>query len=693
MYRSKLRSLNEFIADCEKLDSSDMLEELIAVCSKKLGPLDGEEELALLANKLFRLSRKLVGLRADSDTVRRIAELTLEERIELEQVERIIDGNLLCYHFQPIVNAEDGSVYSYEALMRPIGSPLISPFHILKYAALTERLQDIERATFMNVLKLIDSEPERFYNRPVFINSIPNIVLPPEDSELIGELLVRNSDRAVIEMTEGGELDERKFELMKEKFRSLNIRIAIDDYGTGYSNIKNLLSYMPNYVKIDRSLLSEIQNSQKKRHFVRDIVEFCHDNGILALAEGVETSEELRCVILLGVDLIQGFYTGRPAPEPVGSINEEIIAEIRRYRSELLDGIASKQYIASEGERVLLDKLTRDGYSTVLIGKDMPEGAKVTVVGTPAVESRVCIIASKGFSGTISIEHVILRALKNSPCIELSEGSDTVLEIKGESHFNGGGIRVPKGSRLEVVGKGALFFELDDSDYYGIGNDLSSFHGDIIFSHNSMILINANGQCGVGIGSGRGGSITVNSGKYLITQQGSYCVSIGSLNEPARLDIHDCDLETKLSAAKGVSLGSLYSSADVCLRRSSFRCFAGGLTVSAIGSANGDSAKVVLNNSNISIDVRADELTAIGSVSGSSEIDISKVSLRISAAGNRALAFGAEDKETRLSVANADVGVELDTALDLCICRDKRTVSIDGGRCVFTVNGHDEDIR
>ena len=692
MYQEKIECISHFIAEAEKLSNNDELEKLIDNCVEQLGDLNDTPELSILSDRLFRFARRFIGIRSDTEAVRRLAELTLEERIELEQVERIIDGNLLCYHFQPIVSAEDGSVYSYEALMRPIGSPLISPFHILKYAALTERLKDIERATFMNVLKLIDSEPQRFFGKMVFINSIPNIVLPAEDNELIGELLARNCDRAVIEMTESSELDERKFALIRQKYRTLNIRIAIDDYGTGYSNVKNLLNYMPNYVKIDRSLLSEIQNSQKKRHFVRDIIEFCHDNGILALAEGVETSEELRTVILLGVDLIQGFYTGRPMPEPVEHINEEIIAEIRRCSTELKDGIASKQYVAADGEKILLDKVVRDGCSTVLVGKGFQPGARVMLAGSHVNETNVCIMTTKDFEGTVAIENVKLHALKNMPCFMLADGCNMKLEIIGENFLSGGGVCVPKRSRLEVVGHGSLTIEVDNSDYYGIGNDLSSYHGDLVFTHNSMITITANGQCGVGIGSGSGGKVKICSGKYLISQQGGYGVSIGSLGETTELDIHDCDLETKLSTAKGTSIGSLYGSADVRIRRSSFRCFAGGLTVAGIGSADGNAIKAVFDNCNVSLDVRADDMTAVGSYNGDSDISISKASFRVSAAGNNALAFGGLNGKTKLSIRNADVGVDLSTSLGACTYADRKDITLDGGRCVFKVNGSEQDL-
>ena len=114
----------------------------------------------------------------------------------------------------------------------------------------------------------------------------------------------------------------------------MGIETAVDDYGTGYSNIVNLLRYMPNYVKIDRMLLSGIQDNPQKQHFVKDIVAFAHENDFQVLAEGVETTEELETVIKLGVDLVQGYYTGRPNAQILPQVAENIRAEIASYNQK-----------------------------------------------------------------------------------------------------------------------------------------------------------------------------------------------------------------------------------------------------------------------------------------------------------------------------------------------------------------------
>lgn len=105
-------------------------------------------------------------------------------------------------------------------------------------------------------------------------------------------------------------------------------QFAVDDYGTGYSNIVNLLRYKPNVIKIDRYLITEIQDDVNKQMFVKNTVEFAEQNNIQCLAEGVETKEELKAVISYGVDLIQGYYTAMPSEQVIREIDPKIVKEI-----------------------------------------------------------------------------------------------------------------------------------------------------------------------------------------------------------------------------------------------------------------------------------------------------------------------------------------------------------------------------
>ncbi len=241
--------------------------------------------------------------------------------------ELLIDKNLFSYHFQPIIDAHTGEIVAYEALMRPDRSINMNPSEVIQTAEEYGRLYDIEKATMFNVMKAFDSAYDSFKGRKVFINSIPGYFLNDQDFKTLVDMYKRLLNDIVIEITEGSSVSDKELEKVKDYSRG-GIPIAIDDFGTGHSNIVNLLRYSPQIIKIDRYLISDIQNDNNKQMFFRTTVEFARMNNIKVLAEGVETSEELKCVKRLGADLIQGFYTGRPAQTPLGELDEKIRLEL-----------------------------------------------------------------------------------------------------------------------------------------------------------------------------------------------------------------------------------------------------------------------------------------------------------------------------------------------------------------------------
>ncbi len=243
----------------------------------------------------------------------------------------LIDKNLFNYHFQPIVEAATGEIYAYEALMRTDSRIGMNPFEVLEIASAYKRLYDIERATVFNVLERYSREMEAFGGRKVFINSIPGNSLNEADSAEIRERYSSIMGNIVFEITEQNSVSDDELKAIKSIGNPNGTnRIAIDDYGTGHSNIVNLLRYKPHIIKIDRFLISDVDKDVNKQMFVRSTIDFARLNGIKVLAEGVETSEELRTVIDFGVDYIQGYYTGRPAPDPISEIAPEIKKEFIR---------------------------------------------------------------------------------------------------------------------------------------------------------------------------------------------------------------------------------------------------------------------------------------------------------------------------------------------------------------------------
>ncbi|MBR1860298.1 MAG: EAL domain-containing protein [Lachnospiraceae bacterium] len=247
----------------------------------------------------------------------------------------LIQKDRFVYHFQPIVSAVTGEIVAYEALMRTQAEVGMNPLEVLDAAEMFDKFADLERTTFQHIFRRIKSQKAEFEGKKVFVNTIPGHFLTDIEvrnlRQEFGELL----NNITIEITESQTISPKEVDainhLASDEFKN---DIAVDDYGMGHSNIVNLLEYKPEVVKVDRYLISNIQNDKNKQLFVKNLIEFASDAHIKVLAEGVETSEELRTVINFGVDLIQGYYTARPAFEVIQALTDEIREEILRYNRE-----------------------------------------------------------------------------------------------------------------------------------------------------------------------------------------------------------------------------------------------------------------------------------------------------------------------------------------------------------------------
>ncbi len=587
--------------------------------------------------------------------------LSPEEIEERREVERLLDENLFTYHFQPIISAKDGSIYSYEALMRSGTERRIPPLTILRHADQMKRLDDIERATMLNVLGILDKHPESFSGRKLFINSIPGSQVEQEESNRIRELIHKYPETVVIELTEQAELQDEALERLKNEFRTVGAGFALDDYGTGYSNISNLLRYMPDVVKIDRSLLSEIQNSSQKQHFVRDIIEFCHANEILALAEGVETSEELRTVILLGADLIQGYYTARPAAEILPELETNLREEIVRYYQERLDGSGDEEYIAGRVNRVSMSQLLRDHKTTLVIGDKDATFRDITIVGTPGKAQRLQIEILEDYDGRVTLENVTLSSFKKRPCIHMAENSRMTLRLVGANQLIDAGIQVPESAELSIEGEGSLYIRVDGLGGYGIGNQWDATHGKISFYQDGEIRMNLNGNRVVGIGSGRGGDVQINRGKYDIYINGDECVGIGAIEGDASMVIQTSDVEVDVAALQGVCIGSFQGNADLEMWSSLVKANIEGKRVAAVGSLKGEFARIDAEEMGLLISISADQAAGVGSLFGKSDVEVGSSTFRCEASGMEVYAYGGLEPDTTVSFTNSDINIDLKT--------------------------------
>ncbi len=121
--------------------------------------------------------------------------------------------------------------------------------------------------------------------------------------------------RLELEITEGVLIENvsRAASILKG-LKELGIRVALDDFGTGYSSLSYLQSFPLDRIKIDRSFIASLGRTERSLAIVRAVIGLAHGLGLPALAEGVETADQLATLVGEGCDEVQGFLIGRPRP-------------------------------------------------------------------------------------------------------------------------------------------------------------------------------------------------------------------------------------------------------------------------------------------------------------------------------------------------------------------------------------------
>ncbi|MGE0323415.1 MAG: EAL domain-containing protein [Polyangiaceae bacterium] len=272
-----------------------------------LKPIDSKEftEVVHRAAKLHRLAL----LKAETSSELGTGTGTSSELAALEaDFRRAMESMWMAY--QPIVRAQDASIYGYEALLRSKDPVLSDPGKLI---TASERLQEVwplGRRIRQRVAEDIASADPRAY---VFVNLHPVDLMDPElYSATTG--LGPIAKRVVLEITERATLDDVKDPTARiAKLRELGYRIAVDDLGAGYAGLSSFAQLEPDLVKLDMSLIRDVDSSPVKRRLVASMVSLCAELGLMVVAEGIETETERDVLVDLGCHLLQGYRFGRPA--------------------------------------------------------------------------------------------------------------------------------------------------------------------------------------------------------------------------------------------------------------------------------------------------------------------------------------------------------------------------------------------
>lgn len=213
------------------------------------------------------------------------------------------------YVFQPIFYPDGKTVFAREALMRP---KHMTVMELIEKYQKEDRLHIIEVATFFGAMQAYTL---RGYSEWISINSFPSDAMEMEEAEAFLDYFgAEIRGKMIIEMLEYPSLSISKWTTKNESVRSMDNLFAMDDFGSGINtDIKKVEFLNPHIVKLDRSLISGVNNDEVKQKNCKETIAILHDMGKKVVAEGVETKEEYEYLVSAGADFFQGYYLGRPA--------------------------------------------------------------------------------------------------------------------------------------------------------------------------------------------------------------------------------------------------------------------------------------------------------------------------------------------------------------------------------------------
>ncbi len=269
---------------------------------------------------------------ANKKSIDRISvEKSISENLQSELLSlliEIIDLRKLTAYFQPIICISTGKIIGYEGLIRgPSNSPLHSPVYIFHAARQFGMLMELEQLCRQTVL---ESFVRLNLEGKLFLNISPECFLDSsfktEDTLSYIQSLGLDLHRIVIELTESQPILDYRWMLEAVRYyRELGLEIAIDDLGEGFSNLRLWLELMPEYVKIDKHFIQNINQDPVKLQFVKSIQEIAENSDSLIIAEGIETQPEFMIVKDLGIACGQGYFIARPEPAPATSLSINVI--------------------------------------------------------------------------------------------------------------------------------------------------------------------------------------------------------------------------------------------------------------------------------------------------------------------------------------------------------------------------------
>ena len=251
-------------------------------------------------------------------------------------IQQILGQGGLSVLFQPIYAVVDGtaSVFALEALARgPKGSNAEMANVLFEYVRRKGKEVEVDRACAAAILAAaatITLPARADAGQPAISINVHAATLEQDDdfARFVIDTCAQHGiavTRLILEIVEQQEYwDDARFFRTMNTLRAAGVRIALDDIGLGYSNYRTLIEVRPDFYKIDRYFVTGSKDKDNARAAIESIVLLARRLGGRAIAEGIESSDDLESVRDLGIDLVQGFHLA--VPQPASAITNKTTA-------------------------------------------------------------------------------------------------------------------------------------------------------------------------------------------------------------------------------------------------------------------------------------------------------------------------------------------------------------------------------
>ncbi|MCK4874894.1 MAG: EAL domain-containing protein [Sulfurimonas sp.] len=287
----------------------------IVLITLSCGVASNEEALIIKANAALQIAKdNRKGIVIYDNSLDTKEQISLNNDALLMLKEAIKEDKITPF-FQPIYNTRSKKIEKYESLARIIlkDGKVIPPFDFLDIAIKSKLYPEITKAMIRKSFEYFKDKDYEF-SINISINDIQN----RKTLQFILDSVIDfpNSKNIVFEILESDKVENyEKLNKFIKEMKRYGCKIAIDDFGSGYSNFSHILELNTDYLKIDSSLVRLVTKDENSRVIVKTIINFASNLGMKTIAEFVEDKKSLDLLEKMGVDFIQGYYIGKPSPE------------------------------------------------------------------------------------------------------------------------------------------------------------------------------------------------------------------------------------------------------------------------------------------------------------------------------------------------------------------------------------------